>query len=120
MEECVNLICDDGSVDIPDIMRQSDVFVFPSRFEGLGIVLIEAQAMNLLCVSSDVVPRETDLGLCEYLSLNQNAEQWAAKIIEMVNNKNSYILDSEKLNCFSEENVQTVYRELYNQLLNIK
>lgn len=120
LDNYVNLIRDDGSINIPNIMSKSDVFVFPSRFEGLGIALIEAQAMNLLCISSDVVPRETDLGLCEYLSLNQSAEQWASKIIEMVNNKNSYVLDREKLNRFGEESVQTVYRELYSQLLDIK
>ena len=33
-----------------------DVFVLPSKFEGLGIVLIEAQYTNLPCVVSSVVP----------------------------------------------------------------
>ncbi|MDO5558721.1 MAG: glycosyltransferase [Oscillospiraceae bacterium] len=44
--------------DIPQIMRAMDVFVFPSLYEGLGIVLIEAQAMGLRCIISDAVPDE--------------------------------------------------------------
>ena len=31
-------------------MQAMDVFLFPSRFEGLGIALIEAQATGLPCV----------------------------------------------------------------------
>ena len=36
--------------DISEILRCSNVFLLPSRFEGLGIVLVEAQAANLPCV----------------------------------------------------------------------
>lgn len=35
-----------------------DAFAFPSVFEGLGIVLIEAQANGLPCVVSDAIPKE--------------------------------------------------------------
>lgn len=28
--------------DVPELMQAMDVFVFPSKFEGLGIVLVEA------------------------------------------------------------------------------
>ena len=33
-----------------------DLFLFPSQFEGLGIVLIEAQLNGLICLSSEFVP----------------------------------------------------------------
>ena len=33
-----------------------DLFLFPSQFEGLGIVLIEAQLIGLICLSSEFVP----------------------------------------------------------------
>ena len=42
--------------DIPDLMNAMDKFVFPSNYEGLGIVLIEAQKIGLECVISHVVP----------------------------------------------------------------
>ena len=42
--------------DIPRIMKCMDVFIFPSLYEGLGIVLIEAQKMKTHCVISSAIP----------------------------------------------------------------
>jgi glycosyltransferase involved in cell wall biosynthesis len=44
--------------DVPALMQAMDVFVLPSRFEGLGLVLVEAQATGLQCVISEHVPQE--------------------------------------------------------------
>jgi len=44
--------------DVNEILRAMDVFLFPSKFEGLGIALIEAQVSGLKCVAADTVPRE--------------------------------------------------------------
>lgn len=42
-----------GRVDnVEDYLRASDVFAFPSVFEGLGLSLIEAQACGLACIGS--------------------------------------------------------------------
>ena len=38
-----------------------EIFAFPSRFEGLGVVDIEAQANGLRCICSFAVPRETNI-----------------------------------------------------------
>ena len=38
--------------NVEDYLRASDVFAFPSQFEGLGLSLIEAQACGLACVAS--------------------------------------------------------------------
>ena len=48
--------------NVYDYMSGMDIFVFPSNFEGLGIVLIEAQASGLKCITSDkVVPYEVNV-----------------------------------------------------------
>lgn len=39
--------------DIPELLSAMDVFLFPSRAEGLGATLIEAMAMRRACVSTD-------------------------------------------------------------------
>lgn len=68
--------------DVADLMQAMDVFVFPSLYEGLGIVLIEAQAAGLPCVVSNTIPREaylTDLVTAEKLS--SSVEAWAEKIL---------------------------------------
>lgn len=69
--------------DVANLMQAMDVFVFPSLYEGLGIVLIEAQAAGLPCVVSDTIPREaylTDLVTAEKLS--SSVEKWAEKILK--------------------------------------
>lgn len=43
--------------DIPQLLQAADVFLFPSLWEGLGIVAVEAQAAGLSCVCSDNVPK---------------------------------------------------------------
>ena len=40
--------------DVPDLLAAADVFVFPSIFEGLGGALIEAMALGLPIVASDL------------------------------------------------------------------
>ncbi|MCL2087168.1 MAG: glycosyltransferase [Oscillospiraceae bacterium] len=61
-----------------------DVFVLPSLFEGLGIVLIESQAAGLPTICSDVVPKETNVTEnIQYISLEQSPKVWADKILEV-------------------------------------
>jgi len=72
--------------DVPRLMRGAiDLFLLPSLFEGLGIVLVEAQAAGLTCLVSDVIPEEADVvpHLVERLSLQAPVEQWIVKMIEM-------------------------------------
>lgn len=60
-----------------------DYFLFPSKFEGLGMALIEAQAAGLVCLTSDQVPREVDLtSRVAFFPLTLSAQQWAAQILQ--------------------------------------
>lgn len=40
--------------DVPDLLCAADVFVFPSRWEGLGGAVLEAMALNVPVVASDL------------------------------------------------------------------
>ncbi|MGF1936149.1 MAG: glycosyltransferase family 1 protein [Nostoc sp. ChiQUE02] len=70
--------------DVPRLMLGAmDIFLFPSLYEGLGLVLIEAQTAGLPCVFSDVVPEEADVvkPLVRRMSLSEPASAWAEAIL---------------------------------------
>jgi glycosyltransferase involved in cell wall biosynthesis len=48
--------------DVPDLMCAADVLSFPSRWEGLGIALIEAMALRLGIVASNIAPVAEAIG----------------------------------------------------------
>lgn len=67
--------------DVSTVMAAMDVFLFPSLWEGLGIVAIEAQASGLPCVVSDGVPSEAAiLPSTKRLSLT-SATEWAQEAL---------------------------------------
>ncbi|MFH5186064.1 glycosyltransferase family 1 protein [Paenibacillus sp. TAB 01] len=67
--------------DVPELMQAMDLFVFPSLFEGLPVVLVEAQAAGLNCLVSDAITQESDVtGRVRFISLKESAESWARTI----------------------------------------
>lgn len=67
--------------DVNRLMQGMDLLLQPSLFEGLGIVLIEAQATGLPVISSeDVVPHEAVASeKIQLLPLRESAFFWAEK-----------------------------------------
>lgn len=68
--------------DIPELLSAADIFLFPSRFEGFGISLLEAQASGLLSFTSKtVVPESVGItDLLTYISLDESPVEWADMI----------------------------------------
>lgn len=68
-----------------DYYQAMDVFVFPSKWEGLGIAVVEAQTSGLPCVVSDSVPKEVDIGagLVTFFELSTGPKNWACGIKEL-------------------------------------
>lgn len=71
--------------DINVMLHSMDLFIFPSIYEGLGLVLLEAQAAGLHCLVSEAIQPEADLkiGLVSRLNLSDGVEVWAEKILDM-------------------------------------
>lgn len=83
-----NIIILSNRNDINELLSASDLFVFPSIYEGLGIVAIEAQANGLETFCSDMVPNEANITpLFQKFDLKIGAEAWSKSIL---NYKNKY------------------------------
>lgn len=77
--------------DIATLLHSMDIFVFPSTYEGLGLVLLEAQASGLPCIVSEAIQPEADLniGLISRCSLEEGTDVWADRILELAGQKES-------------------------------
>lgn len=83
--------------DIYHIMNAFDVFCLPSNFEGLGIVLIEAQVNGLKCITSNHVPKEANItGEIKYLDLEGDYEDWVTSLFDISQEKQNRVVDVDK------------------------
>lgn len=75
--------------DVNQLMQAMDVFVFPSLYEGIGIVNIEAQAAGLKCFASNTVPKVAQMidENFTFISLDKSPKDWASIIITTKNAK---------------------------------
>lgn len=81
LEEAVKLL--GTRKDVSELVQAMDVFVLPSRFEGLPIVAIEAQVAGLKTFLSDTISRESALSdRCSFLPIDGSAEKWADVIVK--------------------------------------
>lgn len=104
--------------DVPVIMSAMDVFVFPSIYEGLGIVLLEAQAAGLNCVVSENIQPEADLGIdmVHWVKISEGADAWADEVHLQINSKvtdREYIKESIDNSSFKLEKVVNDFYEIY-------
>lgn len=107
-----NIILESPQCDIYKYYSAFDIFVFPSRFEGLGIVIIEAQANGLKCIVSKNIPKDVkQSNLIEFIDIN-SIEEWYDKLINIKKRTNRRIdLTS------SDYNIKKEYKkliEIYN------
>lgn len=100
-----------GNVDnVNEYLSAFDIFLFPTRYEGLGIVLIEAQASGLKCFTSDkVVPKETNITtLINYINLNSSNKFWAKKVLENINYKRKNMNSEIKKSNFDNSSIKNI------------
>lgn len=98
-----------GNVDdIADFLRKIDIFVLPSRFEGFGLSLVEAMAMEVPCIASKLAgPEEVlEYGKRGCLFETENSNELVSKIEYVIEN-----YSEEK--CKAQENENYV-RTKYN------
>ena len=93
-----NVIFTGARSDVASLMSAMDIFLFPSLYEGLGVVLIEAQASGLFCVASDCVPGDAKVtNNILWLPLKKEEQYWAERILEVPS-----INDSQRIEAANE------------------
>lgn len=106
--------------DVNEIIQSIDVFLLPSHYEGLGIVLIEAQASGVPCVASDVIPKEVAISeniYFEKINSKNSTRNWSEKAIYLTkksSNRKKNIAKSHNYNIKKEvKKLEDIYLEIY-------
>lgn len=77
--------------DVPSALMGMDVMCFPSHYEGLGIVVVEAQAASLPVVVSEGVPESANISSYYHkLNLNDSLRTWVDTIISLAGGGKRY------------------------------
>lgn len=118
LEENVKFL---GNVDnIPEFLNKIDICVVPSRSEGFGLALVEAMAMGVPCIASNIAgPREiisrTELGkLFESNDSDDLANKLENMIVDFVSEKNIFWMMKDKIkNLYSIEKMCGELKNIY-------
>ena len=86
-----NVIFTGPQNDTAPYYQAMDLFLLPSLFEGLPLVMVEAQTSGLPCVISDKVPDECILAedLVTICSLSSGAAEWADDVLSRIHDQRS-------------------------------
>lgn len=109
--------------NIEDKYLESSIYVMSSRFEGFGMVLIEAMACGVPCVSFDCNYGPGDIikhGEDGFLTAPENVAELAEKIIYMIKNDDSRVRfginAKENVKRFLPENIMEQWTTLFKSL----
>ena len=80
-----NIIVLGSKKNINHLMNAFEFLLLPSKFEGLGIVLIEAQYSGVKCLVSNQIPNEANISnTLEYIAID-NPKKWGDIILKLKN-----------------------------------
>lgn len=100
--------------DVAELYNVMDVFVFPSLYEGLGMVAVEAQVNGLPVVASTEVPTEAKASNnVKWIGLNEKAEYWAYEVFNVKRVSLDDTLRSMQKSGFDIHNEAIKLKEIY-------
>lgn len=100
--------------DVNEILQCCNLFFMPSSFEGLGIVIIEAQAAGLPCLVSTEVPQEANCGGCLYKSLDDSKADWNSAMSDLLDKKIKLEINENALQKFSINYMVEQMQQVFN------
>lgn len=112
---------------IEEKYQESSIYIMTSRYEGFGMVLIEAMAFGIPAISFDCLSGPSDIiknGVDGYLIENGNIEEMAEKINHLIKNKTirKQMGENARKNIerFSNEVIMNSWKELFEKIKIIK
>lgn len=101
--------------DVDKIMADSKIFVLPSMFEGLPMVLIEAMSQGMACIAYDCVSGPSDIithNIDGILIEDQNKDKLKKAINSLINNPiKQQKLANNALNRVDYYHVDSIYQK---------
>ena len=82
--------------NVNEYYQAMDIFILPSKFEGLPIVGVEAQASGLKCIFSENVTKEVNITNNSVFISTDNKEAWRSTILDLY--QKGYDRQNEKEN----------------------
>lgn len=99
--------------DVNKLLQAMDVLVFPSLYEGLGMVLIEAQCSGLSCVVSNNVPKEVKINEnVEFIDIKDSLNNWKEKVLTISNKR-----EEINISKFENYNIKLMSKDLEKRYL---
>lgn len=124
LESDVSFLLD--RTDVPELLKQADLFLLPSRYEGMPIVMLEAMAAGLPVIASDI-SGSNDIIQHNFNGLlfeNENYIELSEKIMHLYTNRTE--MNAIRQNAFDHLKSFDIavmlknYENLYKRLLNKK
>jgi glycosyltransferase involved in cell wall biosynthesis len=105
--------------DIERLMLASDVLLFPSRGEGLGMVAVEAQAAGLPVLASTNVPVECVVvpELVRFKDVEEGEAAWADELLQLAGRPREILGANQRVaaSAFAIESCSTALLRLYGE-----
>lgn len=107
--------------DVPQLLKESDVFLFPSQWEGMGLSLLEALAAGVPAIASDL-PAIREFMLKKTLVDPEDPHAWRAAITDILTDPGDRVERAAKLaqtvrTRYDVEKMVAAYADLYHTLL---
>ena len=97
----------------PAIYRKMQCSLLPSFSEAFGMVAVESQLMGVPCFASTNVPKDVDIGACQFLSIDESIDVWVNAILSF--DYHNAGLDADRKKLFTAQNLLQQLEDIYNK-----